>query len=418
MSKWTINTAKTALHRSLLLMLVLPVAAGCKCGDPEDQSRSSGAGDRGEPADTVHLAAAWPWADRPSGDYRLGIEFASEQVNREGGISGKPVGIDFIDDGETLRSGKLVAQQIVASGRYAAVIGHLHSHVSLAAAPVYEAAGILMVTPASTAPALTRRGYRLVFRTISSDDVTAERLVHLSKTRRARRIGLCYVRTDYGTGLANAFERRAVEAGLEVVSRTAYEPGSRSTLYYQDIFRDWLDLDLDLVVLAGTAPEAAHILRSMRDSGLLVPVIGGDGLDVADLPGEAGSAADGLEVVTAFHPDNPRPSVQRFVRGFHARFGRTPDSWAARGYEATRVLCEAMRLADAVSGDAVAGVLRQHRMKSMLHGSTRFTAMGDPLERPGILVSARGSGFTFLRETSGADAVRGDSADSPVSSDD
>lgn len=376
---------------SALVLLVL-VHTGCE-GTDHFRVQAPGLG-----ADTIRIAAVWSWGDQSSRTYAQGIALAVETVNREGGALGRPVVVDRFDDRGSVHEGRLTASEIVRSQKYDVALGHLHSHVSAAAAPVYEAAGLLMLTPASTAPDLTRQGFQRVFRTIQSDLVSAAQLVRYSAEKGYNRIAICYVRTEYGSGFANAFEREAAEAGLTVVDRRSYEPSVADEDRLFDTFAEWIQREADAVLLAGVAPSAGVVLRTMREAGLDVPVFGGDGLDDSRIFDAAGASAAGVTALTVFHADNPRQEVQAFRRRFEARFGAAPDSWSARGFEATQLIAEAMRRAGSASGQAIADALRDAGPWSTLHGPITFDSYGDPSPRPGVLIHVAGGRFEFRDE--------------------
>lgn len=383
----------TCFRTIATILANLLIATGCatQSGDGERVSRA------GE--DTFRVAAAWSWSARGSASYQTGMELAVLEINEGGGIGGLPVAVHRMDDEGSVHAGRLLARRIVADRRYAAVVGHLHSDITLAAAPVYESAGILMLTPASTAPELTRLGRQFVFRTVNSDAVTAQQLAGYAGMKGYRRVAVCYVRSEYGSGLANAFERAASDEGIEVLDRKSYDPSSGQPAYYEELFGEWADRRIDAVLLSATVPAAGMVVRALRAAGVDAPLIGGDGLDDQQLLEMAGEAAEGLVAVTVFSSRNPRADVRRFHRLYVERFGKRPDSWAARGYEAIRLLSDAAIYAERTEMDA-ASALRSGRRWRSLHGGTSFDAHGDPVDRPGVLIRVQDGLFQFEREVS------------------
>ena len=360
--------------------------------------------------DSVRVAVAWSWGARGSASFGQGVVLAVEEVNQSGGIGGRPLSIRRVDDGESVHVARLEAAAIAASQDFAAVIGHLHSHISLSTAPIYRAAGLLMISPASTAPELTRGGNELFLRTVNSDTVTAGLLAAYARAQGHERVVIGYVRSEYGAGLANAFERSAADRGLEVVDRRSYDASGQDVAFYQAVFDDWASRRIDAVLLAGTAPSAAFVLQALRRAGVNVPVLGGDGLDDAGLPDAATDAAEGVTAVTSFHPDNPRTEVQRFVGAYSTRFGGKPDSWAARGYEAVQLLAQGMLATGSTRGYEVAEALRAGKEWTTLSGPLSFASTGEPQFRPGILVRVHEGAYRFEAE------LRADGPESSISS--
>ena len=84
-----------------------------------------------------------------------GLQVYIDYANSNGGIDGHRIEIVSFDDQDNPEIAVEVAQQIVADDRFVAVVGHRLSSTSVAAAPIYEAAGIPMISPTATADDLT-----------------------------------------------------------------------------------------------------------------------------------------------------------------------------------------------------------------------------------------------------------------------
>ncbi len=349
------------------------------------------------PGESVTIAAAWPWSVRYDGLYWEGLQLAVEEINAAGGVLGRTILVRKEDDRESVDEGRLVAQRLSDDPDVVAVIGHLNSHVSIPASAIYERSGLLMITPGSTSPELTRRGHRLVFRSVNSDDDIARNMAELASWAGYHRLAIGYVRNAYGLGLANAFEEFAQSNGLEIIDRQSYDPASSSNpSAYQRLVDQWDDLEFDALFLAGMAPQAGYLVKQIRNAGLTMPILGGDALDTPELIRSAGSAAHGMVVASIFHPDDPRSEVQRFVRSFQSAYGRPPDSWAARGYEAMRLLAEAMESAGSTVPGDVARRLHSSDPSFSLSGPVSFNSYGDVVGRNIVTVVVRNRRFAFF----------------------
>jgi hypothetical protein len=227
----------------------------------------------------VVIAAAWPWEQRKEILYGEGLDMAVEEVNSGGGIGGRRLRVVRFDDHESVNGGLLAAQQIAADPDIVAVIGHLQSFVSVPAAAVYELSGLLMIAPTATDPELTSRGYRRVFRATSTDVEIGRLLADLAHRSGFRRVAIEYIRNAYGRGLANAIEERAADRNLVVTARQSYDPGEQVTeRTFDATLRDWRNLELDAIFLAGEVPSAAFFIAEARAQGIRVPIFGGEAL--------------------------------------------------------------------------------------------------------------------------------------------
>lgn len=391
-----INKHRPILWASAIGLGTIVIAIAGSCGAQDDITAERERHAR-TPGESIIIAAAWPWSVREDGLYWQGLQLAADEINGNGGILGRRIKLKREDDKESVNEGRLVAQRLANDPEIVAVIGHLNSHVSIPAAPIYEASGLLMINPGSTSPELTRRGHRLIFRSVNSDEDIAYDLAAFAQKQGYHRIVIGYVRNAYGLGLANAFEQYAQSLGLAITDRQSYDPAASShSASYQRLVDQWLDLDFDALFLAGMAPQAGYLVKQVRKSGLTAPIIGGDALDTPELIDAAGPASEGMVVATIFHADDPGPEVQRFVQSFTAAYGRPPDSWAARGYEALRMLADAMTRAGSTVPREVAKQLRFSDDSYSLSGPVGFNDQGDIVGRDVVRTVVRNGRFAYL----------------------
>lgn len=131
-----------------------------------------GLGGMAQAKDAIKIAVAGPITGPVAqyGDMQMmGAQMAVEQLNAKGGVNGKQLKAVLIDDVCEPKQAVAVANQIV-NDKIKYVVGHLCSGSTQPASKIYEDEGILMITPAATNPAITQQGYKMVFRTIGTDD--------------------------------------------------------------------------------------------------------------------------------------------------------------------------------------------------------------------------------------------------------
>jgi branched-chain amino acid transport system substrate-binding protein len=380
-----------------LIMILTALAATACAGErpPAEERLARAAAASGD----VVVAAAWPWARRTELRYGEGLDLAAEEINATGGITGRRLRIARFDDDESVTGGLRVAQQIAANPEVMAVIGHLQSFVSVPAAALYDVSGLLMIAPTATDPELTARGYRRVFRATSTDVDIGRLMAEFADRSRYRRVAIEYIRNAYGRGLANAFEERAGERGVVVVARQSYDPSEQVTeRTFEPTLREWRTLELDAIFLAGEVPSAAVFIAQARAAGIRAPIFGGEALGTPALLSLAGNAAEGTIVATVFHPDEPRPEVRRFVEAFRRRYGAPPDAGSAVGYDAVRLLAEAMSRARSVAPDDVAAALRAVREWRGVTGTFSFDEHGNIVGRPLVTTVVHDQRFVLRSE--------------------
>jgi branched-chain amino acid transport system substrate-binding protein len=132
--------------------------------------------------------------------------------------------------------------------------------------------------------------------------------------------------------------------GGSVVARQSYAKGDSD-------FRAQLTsikaANPQVIFVPGYYNDVGMIAVQARDLGINVPLVGGDGWESPKLLEIGGRSLDGCMYSNHYHSDDPAPAVREFVTKYEKRFGAKPDSLAALGYDAMRVLADAMRRAGA-----------------------------------------------------------------------
>ena len=383
---------QTRLTMRLLTPLLVLLLAACGSDDPYE-NRLDALEDNEE---TLNIALAWPFDPDPGGTkttIRQGVELAVDEVNRNGGVLGRKLKLSLYNDQRDINVGLRIAQQISQDESLFAVIGHLDSYISMPTSTTYEFAGLIVLNPGSTASALTRRGDRHLFRTLSTNDEQGTQLARYLQKTDKKRVMVYYVNNSYGLALANSFENEAVKQKITIVDRRAYDKFSRD---HTRTMQNWKSFhDFDSIFLAGSMPEGVEIIREIRDAGIDVDIFAGAGLDSLDFVQTGGDNIEGTKVISFFHPDVDEPSVQDFVKAYREAYGTNPvEASAALGYDAIKLLAESANKANTLERDAVAAQIRSMTDWQGATGRYEFDDKGDVVAKMLVLTQAENGQFT------------------------
>lgn len=195
------------------------------------------------------------------------------------------------------------ADRLINSENVTAIVGALCSGATIAAANnVAVPASVVMISPASTSPAMTELNDNdQVFRTPPSDAYQGEILAKLLISKGIEDAAVTYVNNDYGKGLADAFAASFESEGGMVMANEAHEDGKAD--YRAEIGSLASTGSQNLVVLAYADGSGQTILRQANESGNFVTYVGGDGMVGDGLVRAVGG--DVLEGMIATKPGTP-----------------------------------------------------------------------------------------------------------------
>ncbi|MDD3898895.1 MAG: ABC transporter substrate-binding protein [Syntrophomonadaceae bacterium] len=362
----------------LLLSLFLFILPGCSHQDKNQD---------------IVIGVAWPFESNNS-LFREGVRLAVMQINAGGGVNGHKIRLIEKDDQASVSDGMTIAQSFADNNEIVAVIGHRNSFISIPASRVYQEAGLLMISPASTSPELTKNGYKNVFRSIPSDDKIVAQLVSYAARQGHRQMVIFYAEDSYGMDLANSFEDHAIENGITIVDRISYYGGLKEL---NRLKQKWLALGFDGVFVADSLPEGAEFIADARRVGISVPFMGGNAMDSPALYEIAGQSALGTVIGTVFNPHDPRDETQRFVKAFREQYKTMPGSYAAQGYDAVNLLAAAIEKSGSTDSAAIAKEL--HRLKNWpgVTGYHGFDNNGNDMAAKAVMKIQRENEFEYMK---------------------
>ncbi|MCE3247805.1 MAG: putative amino acid transporter, substrate-binding protein [Geminicoccaceae bacterium] len=209
-----------------------------------------------------------------------GAELAVADLNAAGGVLGQQVQLITADDFCDPEQAVVAARKLVSDG-VIFVVGHYCSGASIPASEIYEAAGVLMITPTSSNPLLTELGRANVFRVMHRDDavgiVTGDYLAdHWSD----KKIAILHDNTTFGKGSAELTREQLNRRGLTETIYKTYFPGKPD---YADEIDELQAAAIDVLFIGGYHTEAALMLRLARSRGYLVQLVTGNSLASEDL---------------------------------------------------------------------------------------------------------------------------------------
>lgn len=278
-------------------------------------------------------------------DMYNGVAMAVEQFNTSNiKIDGKPVRAVLVveDDQADASIGTKIAQKMTDYG-VQGMFGHFNSSVAIAAARVYQQAGIPQFS-LSSAPEYTQQGLKTTFRMMPSDAQQAAALGHYAvKQLGFKKFAVIDDGTAYGRGAAKEFENTVRAAGAQIVRR---EFTSDKANDFKVILSNIKQAKPQAIFYGGMVAQAAPLAKQKNELGIKAVLMGTEALRVNSFLNIAGKAAAGTVVVLGGRPIGKMPAGTSFNAKYQARFGVPVDVYAPFSYDTAMFMFKAMKSAE------------------------------------------------------------------------
>jgi branched-chain amino acid transport system substrate-binding protein len=277
-------------------------------------------------------------------DNENGARLAVEEANAAGiKIDGKAVKFIFVaeDDQADPKVGTTVAQKLV-DAKVAGVVGHLNSGTSIPASPIYNQAGIPVISGSATNPKLTEQGFKTQFRVVGRDDQQGPAIAsYLAANNKPKLVAIIDDATAYGEGIANEVEKTLKAAGIKTLPR---EKGTDKTTDWKAILTKLRGRNPDAVFYGGMDATGGPLMKQGRELGIKAVFSFGDGACTEEMAKLAGQSAEGLLCSQAGIP--VAAADKKFLEAYKKKFNADPILYSPFTYDAANILIAAMQKAN------------------------------------------------------------------------
>ena len=331
-------------------------------------------------------------------DNENGARMAIDELNAKGVmIGGKKVKLELLaeDDGADPKQGTAVAQKLV-DAKVNGVIGHLNSGTTVPASKIYNDAGIVQISPATTAPLYTHQHFPGAFRVVASDAKLGSTLgKYATDTLHAKNIAIIDDRTTYGQGVADEFAKGLKKPGIKVVGR---EFTSATATDYTAILTSIKAKKPDLIFFGGMDSVAGPMLKQMKALGINAVFMGGDGI-CTDALGRLAGDGIGEGRVYCAEAGGVKGPQEKAMEDFRARykqkFNMNVQLYAPYVYDSVMVMATAMQNAKSADPAKYLPALKNIKYEGVT-GTIQFDANGDIKDGALTLFTYKGGQRTKL----------------------
>jgi branched-chain amino acid transport system substrate-binding protein len=352
---------------------VLLLALLSACGGPAASNTINIGG-------TYNLTGAMASLDVPASHGSL---LAVKEINAAGGVLGKQINYILLDGKTDSATNGNIATQLITTNKVVAIVGNTDSDSALAIGPIAQKAGVPYLTAGATSPKLPDQVGDYMFLAPFGDNVQAAAgAEYMYNKLNCRNVWRFWDKgAEYTTLLAKYWQERFEEMGGKMVLDDTYTQGD--TDFSAQITRlKALSPQPDcLYVAALQASDAGAIAKQLRDAGITLPMVGGDGYDGPELVGVGGTGAENTFFTThAFiSADKGSDKMKAFIAAYNKEYGTNPESaFAALGYDAVYLMVDAIKRANSTDSKAIHDALAATKGLAGVTGTVTY--------QPGIRV--------------------------------
>ena len=290
-----------------------------------------------------------------------GAKLAVEQINAAGGVLGKELELVVRDTATSPDVGRDAARKLVELDHVPAILGALSSGVTIAASSVTIPAEVVLISPASSSPALPALDDNdYVFRTVVSDAVQGSVMAKLALLLNYQKVSVIYVNNAYGKGLADVFKKNFESYGGKVLASVPYEADKPS---YRGEVEKAIAGNPDAIFMVSYPVDGNKQIVEAVEAGYQGKFLFSDGMKGEGVaPGPACQSGDNPGPIegaygtvgsggTGFH-------IEQFDKDFEAAFGPTSVPYNYQSYDAVMLIALAIERAGKATGEAIRDNLR------------------------------------------------------------
>ena len=274
---------------------------------------------------------------------RIAAEMAIEDINAAGGDLGQKLALVPYDDQAKPDQAIFTANKLIGEDGVKLVVNGSYSASGRAAAPIFQKAGVVMISAYGVHPDITRAGdfiFRLVHLGPPQGVATA---LFIGKTLGLKKVSAITMDNDYGQATMDGFLAASGKYGIEIVGKYSYSLKDRQ---FGSIVASVKRDNPGAVYATGYFFTGGPLVAQLRAAGVTAPIIGSQAFDSEKFIEIAGPAAEGTYIVDSFNREGKDEELPKFFAEFKKRAGYAPEGVAAITYSAVMLMADGTKRAN------------------------------------------------------------------------
>ena len=321
-----------------------------------------------------------------------GLKLAIKEVNDAGGVNGKKITIVDADNKSEASEAVNAATKLISDDKVKVIVGPAVTANVIAESQVATDDKIPVVAPDATSPEVTVENGQVkpyIFRSCFIDPQQGTVMAKFATENLKAKTAVIYVdnSTDYSKSLGKVFKEKFEAAGGKVLDQQAFVAKDQD---FKATLTTLKAANADVIFVPAYYEEVGKIVKQARELGITCPILGTDGWDdskVADIAG-----ADALNnTFFSTHYSDKDDSVKGFVEAFKQEYGHMPNVFAALGYDAGKMIVDAIKRAGSDDPEKIRQALEETKDLQVGTGTITMDKNHNPIKQAVILENKNGN---------------------------
>lgn len=320
-----------------------------------------------------------------------GFNLAIKEINDAGGINGKKIKVVEADNKSEASEAVNAATKLISDDKVKVLVGPAVTANVIAETQVATDNKVPIIAPCATSPDVTVENGSVkpfVFRSCFIDPQQGSVMAKFAVEKLKAKTAVIYVdnSSDYSKSLGKVFKEKFEAAGGKVVMEEAFLAKDQD---FKAALTKLKTANADVVFVPAYYEEVGKIVKQARELGFTQPFLGTDGWDdpkVADIAG-----ADALNnTYFSTHYSDKDEEVKGFVDVFTKEYGHAPNVFAALGYDAGKMLVDAIKRAGSDDPEKIQKALEETKDLKVGTGTITMDKDHNPIKQAVILENKNG----------------------------
>ena len=320
-----------------------------------------------------------------------GLKLAIKEANDAGGVNGKKINLVTVDNKSEASEAVNAATKLISDDKVKVVVGPAVTANVMAESQVANDNKIPVIAPDATSPAVTVENGQVkpfIFRSCFIDPQQGEVMATFASKDLKAKTAVVYIdsSSDYSKSLGQVFKEKFEAAGGKVVMEEAFLQKDQD---FKATLTKIKTANADVIFIPAYYEEVGKIVKQARELGITQPLLGTDGWDDTKVVDIAGADALNNTFFSSHYSEKDK-DVQSFIESFKKEYNHAPNVFAAIGYDAGKMLIDAIKRAGSDDPEKIQKALEETKDLQVGTGKITMDKNHNPIKSAVILEMKNG----------------------------